>query len=335
MDARARCLLLLLALWPALGASYRTQNFIVTAPTPQLAAEIAQAAEHFRRELAVEWLEHELPNWAAPCPIVARVDPSLGAGGRTSFVFRNRRPSEWDMEIQGSHERILDSVLPHEITHTIFATHFGCPLPRWADEGACTTVEHQEERNKQEQWLIRFLKTERGIPFNRMFEMTEYPGDILPLYSQGYSLARFLIAQGGRPKFIHFVGQGLNTDNWPAAVRQFYGYDSLGELQLTWVEWVKQGSPRDIQLASSSPVQLASTAPPTPKAVAGSSPAGATGSSARGSRPLIDNSVALVDAPAQSGGDSVGSSEVAINPAAHSWYVRRQVDRAVKKNSAR
>ena len=27
--------------------------------------------------------------------------------------------------------------------------------------------------------------------------MTEYPADILPLYSQGYSLARFLIDQKG------------------------------------------------------------------------------------------------------------------------------------------
>jgi hypothetical protein len=335
MDARARCLLLLLALCPALGASYRTQNFIVTAPTPQLAVEIAQAAERFRRELAVEWLQHELPNWTAPCPIVAHVDPSLGAGGRTSFIFQNRRPFEWDMEIQGSRQRILDSVLPHEITHTIFATHFGCPLPRWADEGACTTVEHQEERSKQEQWLIRFLKTERGIPFNRMFEMTEYPGDILPLYSQGYSLARFLIAQGGRPKFIGFVGQGLNTGNWPSAVQKFYGYGSLGDLQLTWVEWVKQGSPRDIQLASSNPVQLASTAPPTPKAIADDSPAVATSSPTRGARPLIDDSVALVDSPAERNRQMAGSSEVATNPAARSWYVRRQVDRAVKKNNAR
>ena len=42
--------------------------------------------------------------------------------------------------------RILDSVLPHEITHTIFATHFGQPLPRWADEGACTTVDGRPTR---------------------------------------------------------------------------------------------------------------------------------------------------------------------------------------------
>ncbi len=99
------------------------------------------------------------------------------------------------MSVQGSHERVLDSVLPHEVTHTIFATHFGRPLPRWADEGACTTVEHPSERNKQTRLLYEFLTTGRGIAFNRMFAMTEYPADILPLYSQGFSLAKFLIAK--------------------------------------------------------------------------------------------------------------------------------------------
>ena len=253
----ARCLLLLIAILPAMGASARTRNFVVTAPTQALANEIAQAAETFRRDLALEWLETELPAWRQPCPLVAKVNPQLGAGGRTSFMFEQRVPFGWDMEVQGSRERNLDSVLPHEVTHTVFATHFGRPLPRWADEGACTTVEHHQERRKQEMWLIRFLKSERGIPFNHMFAMTEYPGDIMPLYSQGYSVARYLIAQGGKPKFVKFVGRGMDTGNWVSSVKEFYGFKSLGELQVTWVEWVKQGSPRTIPVADT-PVTLAS-----------------------------------------------------------------------------
>jgi len=223
--------------------SVRSQHFIVSAPTPQLAQEICQAAEQFRRDLAIEWLGRELGPWQGPCPIQADVAPGLGAGGATSFVFQNNTPGQWTMKIQGSRERILDSVLPHEITHTIFATHFGRPLPRWADEGACTTVEHESEKAKQDKFLIQFLKTDRGIPFNQMFKMKEYPPDILPLYSQGYSLARFFIQQGGKPKFVEYVGEGMRTNNWTATTQKFYGFNSLSDLQLTWVEWVKQGSP--------------------------------------------------------------------------------------------
>ncbi|MCB9873862.1 MAG: hypothetical protein H6821_06745 [Planctomycetaceae bacterium] len=227
----------------SLGASHRTENFIVTAPTQQLAQDVAETAESMRRDLAIEWLGHELGPWQDVCPITVNVGTHLGAGGATSFMFENGRPFGWTMSIQGSRERILDSVLPHEITHTIFATHFGRPLPRWADEGACTTVEDISERQKQHNMLYEFLTTHRGIAFNEMFAMTEYPSDVLPLYSQGYSLARYFIAQGGKRKFVEYVGDGMKWNNWTRATQQHYGYRSLSDLQVTWLDWVRRGSP--------------------------------------------------------------------------------------------
>ena len=184
-----------------------------------------------------------MPDWRQPCPIDVRAGAQIPAGGETSFVFDRGIPGQWRMMVQGSSRRVLDSVLPHEITHTIFATHFGEPLPRWADEGACTAVEHPEERAKQENLLIEYLRTERGIPFRHMFAMSQYPTDILPLYSQGYSLATFLINQGGKQKFVGYLEDGLRTRNWPATTAKHYPYASLGELQLAWVEWIKQGRP--------------------------------------------------------------------------------------------
>src|SRR5262249_42317642 len=200
--------------------------------------KIGAAAEAYRHQLAIEWLGQPLPPWQEPCPITATVAPHLGAGGATSFYFDSGRPFGWTMSIQGSRERILDSVLPHEVTHTIFASHFGRPLPRWADEGACTTVEHASERGKQQDMLITFLTTNRGIAFNKMFAMKEYPHDVMPLYSQGYSLVRYLIGHGGKRKFVAYVGDGLATNNWTAATQKHYGYKSLSELQVTWLEWV-------------------------------------------------------------------------------------------------
>jgi len=231
----------------SLAASSRTQNFIIEAPTPELADKIGKAAEHYRRELAIDWIGSPMPNWSRPCPIRVEVSPGLGAGGATSFVFDKVNGKDevfgWDMKIQGSEERVLDSVLPHEITHTIFASYFRRPLPRWADEGACTTVEHQSERNKTQQMLIQFLRSGHGIAFHEMFAMKEYPADVLPLYAQGYSLARFLIEQGGRQKFIDFVGQGMKSDNWSADIKEHYGIENLADLQNRWLDWVKQGSP--------------------------------------------------------------------------------------------
>lgn len=243
MEARFFSAALIAASLLSLGASHRTQNFIVSAPTPEVARAIGEAGETYRRDLALEWLGRELPPWQDPCPIRVHVGAHLGAGGATSFMFDRGRPFGWQMTIQGSYERVLDSVLPHEILHMIFATHFGRPLPRWADEGAATSVEHTSEKTKQSHLLVNFLTTGRGIAFNQMFAMKEYPDDILPLYSQGFSLARFLIAQGGKRKFVDFVGDGMNWNNWTAAINQHYGYQSLSELQVTWLDWVRQGSP--------------------------------------------------------------------------------------------
>jgi hypothetical protein len=243
MDALlVRCAVVAAAV-ASLGAGYRTQNFIVEAPSPQMAEQIGRAAEKYRRELAIDWLGKEMANWSQPCPITAQVAPHLGAGGATSFVFEHGEVFGWRMTIQGSLERILDSVLPHEVTHTIFATHFRQPLPRWADEGACTTVEHASEKAKQQQMLVNFLQTGRGIAFSKMFAMREYPRDVMPLYSQGYSLARWLVAQGGRRKFLDYISDGLRDENWTRATKQHYGYDSLRTLQETWLAWVAQGSP--------------------------------------------------------------------------------------------
>jgi len=243
MEARLTCAALVAAAFLSLGAGSRTENFIVTAPTQEVARDVAETAESMRRDLAIEWLGHEIAPWQDKCPITVNVGSHLGAGGATSFMFENGRPFGWTMTIQGSRQRILDSVLPHEVTHTIFATHFGRPLPRWADEGACTTVEDVSERKKQHDMLYEFLITHRGIAFNEMFAMTEYPSDVLPLYSQGYSLARYFIAQGGKRKFIDYVGDGMKWNNWTRATRQHYGYGSLSDLQVTWLDWVRRGSP--------------------------------------------------------------------------------------------
>ncbi|MFM8290389.1 MAG: hypothetical protein ACKOC4_01660 [Planctomycetia bacterium] len=260
---------------PASAAGYRTANFLVDAPTEALARKIGDASEHYRHTLAIEWLGKPLPRWSRPCPIKAQVAPHLGAGGATSFVFDKGEVFNWTMTIQGSEERIIDSVLPHEITHTIFASHFRRPLPRWADEGGCTTVEHPVERARQHRMLVEFLTTGRGIAFPDMFAMREYPADVLPLYSQGYSLARYLIERGGRHKYVNFVADGLAGDNWSAALDKHYGVKGVAQMQAVWLAWVKQGCPAPpaalAAAATTAPADWAPTArgqSPDPQAAA-------------------------------------------------------------------
>ena len=133
------------------AAGYRTTNFVVSAPTPQLAKEIGDTAEECRKRLAIEWLGKEMPPWARPCPIHAQL--ASGAGGATSFVFNRGEVYDWKMNIQGSRERILDSVLPHEVTHTIFnriSPNLACARPEMPTQRDSFLVQRSE--NTAETW---------------------------------------------------------------------------------------------------------------------------------------------------------------------------------------
>jgi len=267
--AARRFVLLAAVLLASMGARQRSANFIVETPDPGFARQVVQAAEKYRRDLAVEWLGRPMPNWAQPCVMTVQAAPHLGNGGATTFVFDRGEVFGWRMSIQGSRERVLDSVLPHEITHMIFASHFRQPLPRWADEGGATSVEHVSEKNKYRRILDQALRTGRGIAFNRMFAMTEYPRDIMPLYAQGHSLAEYLIQTGGRRKYVEFIGDGLKSNDWSGAIRRHYGVGDVGRLQNTWLAWVKQGSPnlrpREVQPAAAGGMLAANRRRPRPE----------------------------------------------------------------------
>lgn len=249
MEARITGAVLLVLCFSSMsfGARYRTHNFIINAPNKEFAKKVGDQAEVFRKELAEEWLGYELRQWEHPCPIHVIFKPAAEGVTQFQIIYTNQGRSyadHWDMTVAGTPERILDAVLPHEITHTIFATHFGRKLPRWADEGACTSVEHISELRKNHKMLIHFLTNNKGIPFNKMFRMKEYPRDMLPLYAQGYSLTRYLVEQKGRKHFVKYLGAGMSNENWNAATEKFYGYKDLSDLQVSWIAWVKKGCPK-------------------------------------------------------------------------------------------
>jgi hypothetical protein len=244
MDALFRSLLVVGAL-ASLGAGYRTPNFVVTAPSEKIAKQVGEAAEVYRKQLAIDWTGSPLPgNWSSPCPISVHVG-MMGARGETKFNFQNGEVYGWKMEIYGSEERILDSVLPHEINHTIFASHFRRPLPRWADEGAASLIENESERMRLRKIHDQVMHTTRKIPLRTLLEMTNYPRDnqeVLTLYAEGHSLADYLIQRSDKLRFVKFL-QLAHERDWNHALKTCYQFESIESLEKVWDEWVVAGSP--------------------------------------------------------------------------------------------
>lgn len=214
----------LLLVASASAATYRTDNFVVTAATEQIAHQVAIAAEKSRETLAIEWLGKEMPNWWRPCNVTVHVG-RMGAGGFTTFAFDRGEVFGWRMTVQGSLERILDSAVPHEVTHTVLASHFRRPVPRWADEGAATLAEHDSEKRR----LRGDLSLSARMPLSQMLSLKQYPRDVRRMrafYAQGFILTEALVQRSGKRTFIKFLEDAPN--GWDAAFQRHYSLKVSG-----------------------------------------------------------------------------------------------------------
>ena len=151
--------------------------------------------------------------------------------------------ADQDIKVEGRLDRILASALPHEITHTIFAAYFGGPMPRWADEGASLLSEDRVEKDRHDRIVHDLLRKRAELPLRTLFAMEDYPRDLMGFYGQGYGVSKFLIAIGGRPRFLAFVKDG-QAQGWDAASASHYGLADCRELDRAWRSW------QNVQLAA-------------------------------------------------------------------------------------
>jgi hypothetical protein len=223
----------------SLGASYPTTNFVVEASSPEVAEKVGKWAEYYRKEKAVQWLGREMPNWPTPCPLKVKVAPS-GASGATSFNFSNG--GVWQtMEIEGPLDRLIYSVLPHEVTHTVFAHFFGTPVPRWADEGGAVLSEDEVEKSRHDTMVRQILNAGGAIKLARLFALKDYPRDMRDvgaLYAQGYSVSSFLVGLSNRQTFLNFIHMGMQQ-GWDHAARSYYHFNSVAELEQAWLSHLR------------------------------------------------------------------------------------------------
>jgi hypothetical protein len=256
------------------SVSHRTANFVVYAPTLTMARALAAEAEYQRVTLAKQWIGQELPQSEDRC--VIRYTPQVGAPvGENTFAFRNgkeRLPglSTAQIELRGEFLTILTNVLPHEVVQLVLATHFGKQVPRWANAGIAVTAEDVDSQSSQDELSRKLLNEGRGIRLKVLFRMTEYPKDMLALYSQGHSVVRFLLsrpvtvgpaAQKSLPhlgelvrtvanpqqQLIIFLRLGLDentAESWDRAAKSVYGFESLNALEEAWLKYLEKPESR-------------------------------------------------------------------------------------------
>ena len=58
-------------------------------------------------------------------------------------------------------------------------------------------------------------------------------------YAEAASISRFLVGKSDRATFLAFVNKGMR-DGWDKAVKEHYRYRNVDELEVAWLQQVKQ-----------------------------------------------------------------------------------------------
>ena len=235
--------LILIAFLFLFGTASAAENF--SGP-----ADCVARAEESRAFLARYWFGSELPTWNKPCPIQIRKAENLS--GYTTFTIDGGHVFDWRMVVEGpTRSAAIDTVIPHEVNHTVFASRYRRRLPRWLDEGAATWVESRSEHHRGRAILQTVIDSGRFTPFRELLsESGRYPkdaGKLRNVYLQGFAIVDYLVTHHGGPKkFAAFVADVWTGDAGRsafAALKKHYGY-TPGELEKDWYsQWRAAKSP--------------------------------------------------------------------------------------------
>lgn len=235
-------LLLLVGSVSSVGVTQQSENFVVHASSTQIAVATVKAAEECRKELAAQWLGGSLPRWSTPCRLTVVVRPDQ-PNGRTTFAWVNGQVADLRIEVRGQLDDIIHAVLPHEITHAVFATYFGRTLPRWADEGAATLAEGQQQQTRQKKLAVHLISSRKDIALPALMGIDEYPAGqrgMKAVYLQGFSLVDYLVRKKGKREFVRFL-RDADKRGWSRALQKSYGLPSVDELERRWRAWALPG----------------------------------------------------------------------------------------------
>ncbi len=233
--------------------TFESEHFTAYGASKEQAESVATNAEVWLKHLNNEWFENKPINWPVKAEIVANVDEKLGAGGETNFnISKSGILLGIESKVQGSPERLSDSVIPHEILHILAATNFSNQLIRWADEGIATSIECSAEKLRLKDIISSDIKRiEQGLgssleTFDKILVRITYPEDqkaLLEFYAKSTSLTEFLIEREGKEHFMNFLKEAnpekTNLQHWNRLLNKYYKLDGSFELEVTWRMWAR------------------------------------------------------------------------------------------------
>jgi hypothetical protein len=235
----------------ATGGAF-SANFDVTAPSDEIAVAVAEKAELYRRQAALEWLGKALPHGRGPTMITVMISDTEVDGLTWPVDSPERKFHQiWTTT---SPQHVTGEVLHHEVVHTVLDTFTGTDfLPAWASEGIASQVD--EPRSKEIRRGIALGWAARGDwpPLSGLFQSRKIAHNDDRTYAAAASVTEFLATLRGKPEVVRFAQMGQRA-GWDQAARACYGARDVAELEAMWHDWVAgRSAQRAVRFAAASP----------------------------------------------------------------------------------
>lgn len=223
----------------------RNENFMVMAPTQELADRVLKAAEQFRHDVAVQWLGAPLPPSVGP----AIVHVELSETRDDAFTWAKNGPDRkyHSVYLTTSLDQAVGSTLKHEITHVVLATRFPDRLPVWLEEGCAGYADDASRLKTRRAILDWFARTGNWPNLAQVLNAKKLSAADRSSYAIACSVTHFLMDRGSRQHLIAF-GELVQEQGPEAALKSSYGFASIEELGEEWQTWYS--GPRSVALNS-------------------------------------------------------------------------------------
>jgi len=240
------CLLLVIVFSPAIRAddaagkpirSKAGSNFLVSAPTDELAQAVLNRAEQLRRDIAREWLGRELPPSVGHT--VVDVFVSVDQERALTSPSRDLRRPTFMMWLTTSPEGAVGPLLAHEVTHVVLLSRYPGRVPPWVDEGIACRYDDDESKAIRRDLIAWYRDTGNWPSLADTLRSEEISRWDHGSFAVSESLVEFLLARGKKEQLLACTADA-HERGWDAALRSHYSLDGIPALEKAWQAWVMQ-----------------------------------------------------------------------------------------------
>lgn len=238
------CMLLTHFTGPTFAAGFaHNENFTVFTPAEPsqeegqaLAQKVLLAAEQYRREIALNVLQEELP------PSVGRtiinISFSEGKDSGLTWAMDHADRRYHNVYLTTSPQLALGNTLAHEIVHVVLATRFSHPrrLPPWVEEGIAGQYDDSDRVATRERIVRWFTNSGNWPRLAVVLDSASIDASDQATYATATSITNYLLSKADTDTLLQFARSGQES-GWDAAVKQYYGIATVSELQTAWQKW--------------------------------------------------------------------------------------------------